>query len=71
MSGLIIYPNAIEACFDFAGREMVEHWQDEMNEAEAEEVARQYLLEAQSSDLIRAITFGHPHSARQVAIREF
>jgi len=72
MSGLIEYPNALEACFDFAGREMVERWQDEHDEDAAERLAREWLLEAQASTLVKSVTFGgHEFGNRQVTIRGF
>lgn len=51
------YPTALEACFDYAGREMVERWQDEENPNNAERIAREYLLELVTEGEVLRVQF--------------
>lgn len=56
------YPTALDACFEYAGRELVERWQDENTFVEAEKIATEYLLELVKYGDADSVTFQYQNT---------
>ena len=51
------HESALDAAFEYAGREMVEAWEDENGQPEAESIAIEYLIELARQGEILSVCF--------------